>query len=57
MRYLDVDGGRVSAIGLGSWQLGSRELGHGADETARVAPALVRRALAEAERFEAAQRL
>ena len=45
MRYLDVDGVRVSAIGLGTWQFGSREWGYGADYAARVAPALVRRAL------------
>ncbi len=44
MRYLDVDGVRVSAIGLGTWQFGSREWGYGADYAARVAPALVRRA-------------
>ena len=45
MRYLDVAGVRVSAIGLGTWQFGSREWGYGADYAARVAPALVRRAL------------
>ena len=32
MRYLDVDGvGRVSRIGLGTWQFGSREWGYGDD--------------------------
>jgi aryl-alcohol dehydrogenase-like predicted oxidoreductase len=45
VRYLDVDGlGRVSRIGLGTWQFGSREWGYGeayADATAR---AIVRRA-------------
>jgi aryl-alcohol dehydrogenase-like predicted oxidoreductase len=45
VRYLDVDGlGRVSRIGLGTWQFGSREWGYGdayADSTAR---AIVRRA-------------
>ena len=45
MRYLDVDGVRVSAIGLGTWQFGSRAWGYGADYAVRVAPALVRRAL------------
>ena len=30
MRYLDVEGvGRVSRIGLGTWQFGSREWGYG----------------------------
>lgn len=37
MKYLDVSGVRVSAIGLGCWQFGSRDWGYGreyADETA-----------------------
>ena len=30
MKYLDVEGvGRVSRIGLGTWQFGSREWGYG----------------------------
>ena len=30
MRYLEVDGiGKVSSIGLGTWQFGSREWGYG----------------------------
>jgi aryl-alcohol dehydrogenase-like predicted oxidoreductase len=30
MKYLDVDGiGKVSRIGLGTWQFGSREWGYG----------------------------
>jgi aryl-alcohol dehydrogenase-like predicted oxidoreductase len=45
MKYLDVDGVRVSAIGLGTWQFGSRAWGYGPDYAAHVAPALVRRAL------------
>ena len=45
MRYLDVDGVRVSAIGLGTWQFGSRAWGYGADYAVRIAPTLVRRAL------------
>jgi aryl-alcohol dehydrogenase-like predicted oxidoreductase len=45
MKYLDVDGVRISAIGLGTWQFGSREWGYGPEYAARVAPALVRRAL------------
>ena len=45
MRYLDVGGVRVSAIGLGTWQFGSREWGYGPGYAAHEAPALVRRAL------------
>lgn len=45
MRYLELDGVRVSAIGLGTWQFGSREWGYGATYATREAPALVRRAL------------
>ncbi len=45
MRYLEIDGRRVSAIGLGTWQFGSREWGYGADYAAHEAPAMVRRAL------------
>jgi len=45
MRYVEVDGVPVSAIGLGTWQFGSREWGYGEEYARRVAPALVRRAL------------
>lgn len=46
MRYLDVpDGPRLSKIGLGTWQFGSREWGYGADYATGVAGDLVRRAL------------
>ncbi len=45
MRYLEIDGVRVSAIGLGTWQFGSREWGYGAAYAAHEAPAMVRRAL------------
>jgi aryl-alcohol dehydrogenase-like predicted oxidoreductase len=45
VRYLEIDGVRVSAIGLGTWQFGSREWGYGAAYAAHQAPALVRRAL------------
>ncbi len=45
MRYIEIDGVRVSAIGLGTWQFGSREWGYGAEYAAHQAPALVRRAL------------
>ncbi len=47
MRYLDVDGvGRVSRIGLGTWQFGSREWGYGDDYAAGPAREIVTRALA-----------
>jgi aryl-alcohol dehydrogenase-like predicted oxidoreductase len=45
MKYLEIDGFRISAIGLGTWQFGSREWGYGADYAAHEAPAMVRRAL------------
>ncbi|OCB38348.1 oxidoreductase [Mycobacterium malmoense] len=47
MKYVDVDGvGRVSRIGLGTWQFGSREWGYGEDYAAGAARAIVRRARA-----------
>jgi aryl-alcohol dehydrogenase-like predicted oxidoreductase len=46
MRYLDVDGvGRVSRIGLGTWQFGSREWGYGDRYASGAARDIVRRAL------------
>lgn len=45
MKYVEVGGVRVSAIGLGTWQFGSREWGYGADYDTRVAGTIVRRAL------------
>jgi aryl-alcohol dehydrogenase-like predicted oxidoreductase len=45
MRYVDVDGLRLSRIGLGTWQFGSREWGYGEAYARETAPALVRRAL------------
>ena len=44
MRYVEVDGLRASAIGLGTWQFGSREWGYGETYAATVAPVIVRRA-------------
>jgi Predicted oxidoreductases (related to aryl-alcohol dehydrogenases) len=44
MRYVEIDGLRTSAIGLGTWQFGSREWGYGDAYADDVAPALVRRA-------------
>lgn len=44
MRYVEADGLRVSRIGLGAWQFGSREWGYGEAYASEVAPALLRRA-------------
>lgn len=46
MRHVDIPGLRVSRIGLGTWQFGSREWGYGDAWASEVAPALVREALA-----------
>src|SRR5258707_13465535 len=46
MRYLDMDTAKkVSKIGLGTWQFGSRELGYGDSYARSEAKAIVRRAL------------
>jgi aryl-alcohol dehydrogenase-like predicted oxidoreductase len=46
MRYLDIGTAkRISKIGLGTWQFGSREWGYGEDYAGREAAAIVRRAL------------
>jgi len=45
MRYVEVGGARMSAIGLGTWQFGSREWGYGSDYAERDAAAIVKRAL------------
>jgi aryl-alcohol dehydrogenase-like predicted oxidoreductase len=45
VRYAEVGGVRVSVIGLGTWQFGSREWGYGAEYADRVAGRLVERAL------------
>jgi aryl-alcohol dehydrogenase-like predicted oxidoreductase len=47
MKYLDVDGvGKVSRVGLGTWQFGSREWGYGDDYAAGPAHDIVHRARA-----------
>lgn len=47
MKYIDVDGvGRVSRIGLGTWQFGSREWGYGDTYATGAARDIVSRALA-----------
>ena len=45
MRYVDVGDLRLSAIGLGTWQFGSREWGYGPLYAHEVAPAIVQRAI------------
>ena len=45
MRYVEFGGVRVSAIGLGTWQFGSREWGYGDGYARHEAGAIVRRAL------------
>jgi aryl-alcohol dehydrogenase-like predicted oxidoreductase len=45
MRYLEVAEERISKIGLGTWQFGSREWGYGEDYAGREAHAIVERAL------------
>ncbi len=45
MRYVETDGLRVSRIGLGTWQFGSREWGYGEQYATETAPALLRRAI------------
>src|ERR1700739_4668728 len=47
MKYIDVDGvGRVSRIGLGTWQFGSRECGYGDTYASGAARDIVQRARA-----------
>jgi aryl-alcohol dehydrogenase-like predicted oxidoreductase len=45
VRYRGFSGARLSVIGLGTWQFGSREWAYGAEFAHTVAPQLVRRAL------------
>lgn len=45
MQSVEVAGLRVSRIGLGTWQFGSREWGYGESYASEVAPALLRRAV------------
>jgi len=47
VKYLEVDGvGRVSRIGLGTWQFGSREWGYGDSYASGAAREIVQRSLA-----------
>jgi aryl-alcohol dehydrogenase-like predicted oxidoreductase len=43
MRYIEIEGMRLSRIGLGAWQFGSREWGYGDGYAKDVAPALIKR--------------
>jgi len=45
VRFIEVDGVRVSVIGLGTWQFGSSDWGYGHDYASREAGAIVERAL------------
>jgi aryl-alcohol dehydrogenase-like predicted oxidoreductase len=45
VKYVEVGGARMSAIGLGTWQFGSREWGYGSEYAERDAIEIVQRAL------------
>ncbi len=45
MRYVEVGGARISAIGLGTWQFGSREWGYGDEYAEQTAIDITQRAL------------
>ncbi len=45
MKYVKVGGARVSAVGLGTWQFGSREWGYGSEYARGEAVKIVHRAL------------
>lgn len=45
MRYVEAGGARVSVIGLGTWQFGSREWGYGSEYASGEAKKIVNRAL------------
>jgi aryl-alcohol dehydrogenase-like predicted oxidoreductase len=45
LKYVELGGARMSAIGLGAWQFGSIEWGYGSDYANREAVAIVRRAI------------
>ncbi|MGH9007044.1 MAG: aldo/keto reductase [Acidimicrobiales bacterium] len=45
MRFREVGGVRVSAVGLGTWQFGSREWGYGASYASGTAPEILGRSL------------
>src|SRR5438067_1987183 len=45
MRYIEVGGARMSVIGLGTWQFGSRDWGYGATYAEHTARDLTLRSL------------
>jgi aryl-alcohol dehydrogenase-like predicted oxidoreductase len=45
MRYIEVNGARLSVIGLGTWQFGSKEWGYGNDYAQTEAGQILERAL------------
>jgi aryl-alcohol dehydrogenase-like predicted oxidoreductase len=45
MKYVDVAGARLSAVGLGTWQFGSGEWGSGSTYASETAPQIVNRSL------------
>src|SRR2546421_12563561 len=45
MRYVEVGGVRVSAIGLGTWQFGSKDWGYGDEYASGEAERILHRAL------------
>jgi len=45
VKYVEVGGARMSAVGLGTWQFGSREWGYGSQYAERDAIEIVHRAL------------
>src|SRR6476661_6401310 len=45
MKFVEVGGVRLSAIGLGTWQFGSTEWGYGKEFASGVAGTIVKRAL------------
>src|ERR1700686_4606512 len=45
MRFVEVRGNRLSAIGLGTWQFGSKDWGYGSDYADTESGRILRRAL------------
>jgi len=45
MKFVEAGGARISAIGVGTWQFGSREWGYGPVYAGKIAGDIVRRAL------------
>src|SRR3954452_1687125 len=45
MRFIDVQGARLSAIGLGTWQFGSKDWNYGSEYANNEAAQIVERAL------------